>query len=279
MRDYTCCRVASTLLGLTCAGLGSYGAFEFAYKLEGTVSYLVIAAPVVAVTAALIPPMAEATWRAGGYVKALLWWAVLIPASAVVFFSAAERVHDAKAGAEAERGALRGAAARASAGLTTAEAELAAARAAANKARGQKQCGPECRTKLAAEVSAQADVDAARLAMLHAERKATTESPLKAPVWLLPAALDAAPSWRSGRDSRVGRAGSLAANLPRGGGAVWGAVDAGHRCRRGVVWRTTTTSSLSMPRRGNLRARPPGGLSACPVGEFHSRVPPSGLFN
>ena len=80
MRDYNYCRVASTLLGLTCAGLGSYGAFEFAYKLEGTMSYLVIAAPVVAVTAALIPPIAEATWRAGGYVKALLWWAVLVPA-------------------------------------------------------------------------------------------------------------------------------------------------------------------------------------------------------
>src|SRR5262245_23834314 len=107
MRDYTPYRVASTVLGLSCAGLGSYGAFEFAQKLEGAISYLVIAAPVVAVAAALIPPIAEATWRAGGYVKALLWWAVLIPAGAVVFYSAAERVQDAKAGAEAERGAFR----------------------------------------------------------------------------------------------------------------------------------------------------------------------------
>ena len=46
MCDYTRYRVASTLLGLICAGLGSYGAFEFAYKLERTMSYLVIAAPV-----------------------------------------------------------------------------------------------------------------------------------------------------------------------------------------------------------------------------------------
>lgn len=38
---------------------------------------------------------------------------------------------------------------------------------------------------------AQADVEAAKLALLHAEQKAITESPLKAPVWLLPAALDA----------------------------------------------------------------------------------------
>jgi hypothetical protein len=51
MRDYTPYRVASTVLGLSCAGLGSYGAFEFAHKLEGTMSYLVIAAPVVAVAA------------------------------------------------------------------------------------------------------------------------------------------------------------------------------------------------------------------------------------
>ena len=131
--------------------------------------------------------------------KALLWWAVLVPAGAVVFFSAAERVHDAKAGAEAERGALRSAAARASATLTKAEAELVLARAAANKARGQKQCGPECRTKLAAEASAQADVEAARRALLQAEQKATTESPLKAPAWLLQWHSTRSPSWRSGR--------------------------------------------------------------------------------
>jgi hypothetical protein len=174
MRDYTPYRVASTVLGLSCAGLGSYGAFEFAHKLEGTMSYLVIAAPAVAVAAALIPPRAEATWRTGGCVKALLWWAVLVPAGAVVFFSAAERVHDAKAGAEAERGAYRNAAARAFATLNMAEAELAMARAAANRARVQKQCGPECRTKLAAEASAQADFEAAKHSLLRAERKATT---------------------------------------------------------------------------------------------------------
>jgi hypothetical protein len=99
-------RLGAFALGLICAGLGCYGAYEFAYRLEGSVTYLVLAAPVIAGTAALIPPIAEATWRAGGYVKALLWWAVLVPAGAVVFYSAAERVHDAKAGAEADRGAL-----------------------------------------------------------------------------------------------------------------------------------------------------------------------------
>lgn len=112
------------------------------HKLEGLVTYLVLAAPVIAATAALIPPIAEETWRDGAPLKALLWWAVRVPAGAVVFFSAAERVHAAKAGAETERSVLRGAASRAEATLVRAEAELVTARAGANTARGQKQCGP-----------------------------------------------------------------------------------------------------------------------------------------
>ena len=120
----------------------------------------------------------------------MLWWAVLVPAAAVVFYSAAERVHVAKAGAQAERSALRGAAARAQAALTSSEAELAKARADANAARAQKQCGPVCRTKLAAEAAAKADVEAARRELFSAESKATTDSPLQASTWLLPAALD-----------------------------------------------------------------------------------------
>src|SRR4026207_1133703 len=99
--------------GTACASLVCYGAFEFAYRLEGSVSYLVIAAPVVALTAALIPPLAEAIWRSGAYIKALLWWATLIPAGAVVFYSASERIHAAKGGGEAERAALRSAVTRA----------------------------------------------------------------------------------------------------------------------------------------------------------------------
>jgi len=146
MPDYNLHRAAATVIGLTCAGLGCYGAFEFARKLEGTITYLVVASPVVALTAALIPPLAEGTWRAGGRLKAVLWWIALVPAAAVVFFSAAERVHVAKAGVQAERSALRSAAVRVQAALTRSEAELAKARADANTARAQKQCGPLCRT-------------------------------------------------------------------------------------------------------------------------------------
>jgi hypothetical protein len=50
-------------LGLVCVGLGCYGAFEFAPRLEGEVTYLVLAAPVIAATAALIPPIAETAKR------------------------------------------------------------------------------------------------------------------------------------------------------------------------------------------------------------------------
>jgi hypothetical protein len=64
------------------------------------------------------------------------------------------------------------------------------ARADANKARGQKKCGFDCRTKLAAETVAQADVQAARWELLLTEKTVTTDSPLEAPTWLLPAALD-----------------------------------------------------------------------------------------
>jgi hypothetical protein len=37
----TVVRLSTLLLGLICAALGAYGAFEFAHKLEGGFSYLV----------------------------------------------------------------------------------------------------------------------------------------------------------------------------------------------------------------------------------------------
>ena len=56
----TAIRLGALALGVSCAGLGAFGAYEFAYRLEYGVSYLVLAAPLIAVTAALIPPIAEA---------------------------------------------------------------------------------------------------------------------------------------------------------------------------------------------------------------------------
>ena len=165
-------RLGALALGMVCSCLGMYGAFEFALKLEGNaVTYIVLAAPVIAGAAAIIPVFAEATWRERAYLKALLWWAALVPAGAVVFFSAAERVHVAKAGAQAERS--RSSECRVSCPGCTHQgrSDLAQARADANKARAQKQCGPDCRSKLAAEAAAQADVDAARRELLAAEKQ------------------------------------------------------------------------------------------------------------
>jgi hypothetical protein len=65
-------RYASIVLGVVTALLGMYGAFQFGLKLEGEVSYLTIAAPVIAGAAALIPPMAEQAWRQRQYAKSLL---------------------------------------------------------------------------------------------------------------------------------------------------------------------------------------------------------------
>ena len=138
-------RLGALALGIVCSGLGMYGAYEFAFKLAGNaVTYLVLAAPVIAGAAAIMPYLAETTWQQGQPLKSLLWWLALVPAGAVVFFSAAERVHVAKAGAVAERSAHRSAVERARGTLAKAEADMAKARADANKARGQKQCGPDC---------------------------------------------------------------------------------------------------------------------------------------
>lgn len=183
-------RCASIILGIVTACLGMWGAYQFGLKLEGSVSYLTIAAPVIAGAAALIPPLAEQAWRSRQYAKSLLWWAVLIPSAATVFFGAAERVHAAKAGAEAERSALRKDAERAESELAEAKEVALKAEAQALKAEARKTCGASCREAKLARDEANAKLGQAKHALLVAETRATTEASLKAPEWLLPAALD-----------------------------------------------------------------------------------------
>jgi hypothetical protein len=183
-------RWASIILGFVTAMLGMWGAYQFGLKLEGTVSYLTIAAPVIAGAAAIIPPLAEQAWRSKHYAKSLLWWAVLVPAATTVFFGAAERVHVAKAGAEAKRLALRKDADRASRDLAEAKEQAQRADAQALKAEAKKTCGASCREAKLARDEANAKLDQAKQALLAAETRATTEASLKAPEWLLPAALD-----------------------------------------------------------------------------------------
>jgi hypothetical protein len=178
-------------IGVIATVLGCIGAWEYALKLEGgRVSYLVLAAPVVAVAAGIIPPIAHWSWAAGDRVRAILWWLVLIPVAAVVFFGAAERVHTAKAGSQAERTALRSAAERAKADLSSAKSELTQADQREARFRGAKQCGPQCRAARETVVQARQRVVDAEAKLIAADSKAASESPLTAPIWLLPAALD-----------------------------------------------------------------------------------------
>src|SRR5437660_11284897 len=95
-------RALALIIGLATGAIGCYGAFEFALKLDGH-SYLTFAAPLIALSAMCLPPLGERAWVARQYMKAIVIWLTFIPAAAVVFFAAAERTHNAKAGAEAER--------------------------------------------------------------------------------------------------------------------------------------------------------------------------------
>ena len=188
---YDAAKVASTAIGLACAGLSSYGAFESQYSLEGSMNYLVVAAPLVVAFAAGIPPLAEATWASGARIKASLWWVVLVPAAALAFFSAAERVHLAKAGAQAERQAVRNAAQRAERDLSDAKAAVGRTEADERAARSLKRCGDECRGKWEAATSAaRRRVAEAAQALTLVEAEAVQEATQRAPAWLLPACLD-----------------------------------------------------------------------------------------
>lgn len=183
-------RIVATLIGIGLAGLGAWGAYEYALRLEGQVTYLVIAAPLVALMAALIPPLAERTWRAGHRFLATLWWLALIPAAAMVFLAVAERTHYAKAGASAERSAVQAARNRAEEALRDARSVHAKAQAEADRFSGVKQCGPQCqRARGTAEATLQRVV-AAEGALTKADSGTRSEAELAAPAWLLPAALD-----------------------------------------------------------------------------------------
>lgn len=182
-------RIAAFSVGAACAALSAVGAYEMQLKQEGgTLNYLVVAAPLVAVCAALVPVLAE---REAHRMRALLWWLVCLPAAAaVVFFGAAERVHLSKAAGQSERDALRGAVVRAETALKEAKAETLKARQQADKVKGWKQCGDVCRAAQIAYDARKVEQEAAEKALQQAQSKAVTEASLTAPVWLLPAALD-----------------------------------------------------------------------------------------
>lgn len=178
-------------LGTLAAGIGCYGAYEQSAAIHG--GYLMVAAPVVAGASALIPFFVERTWQAGHRIKALVFALILIPAAATVFFAAAERVHSAKAGAEAERAALRQAIGRASQAHLEAQAKASKAEADAKvwRAKSDRICSTVCQAKWQGEAQAARGREAEALrAVTTAQALSTEESPIQAPIWLLPMALD-----------------------------------------------------------------------------------------
>lgn len=177
-------------LGTIAAGIGCYGAYEQSAINGG---YLMVAAPVVALASAVIPFFAEEAWAARHRVKGVLLAMILIPAAATVFYAAAERVHLAKAGAEAERAALRSAVTLAERALDDAKASAVKAETDAKvwRSKSARACDPACVAKWDAAFSAaRGRVGAASEGVTAAAAKASVESALKAPVWLLPLALD-----------------------------------------------------------------------------------------
>jgi hypothetical protein len=186
-------RATALAVGVAAASVGCYAAYEFAAKMDG--GYLMVAAPIVAAAAALIPCYFEIAFRDRQWVRGFALLAVWLGCAAVVFYSATERNHDAKAGAEAERSSLRLIADRAQTELTNAKAAKDAATAVANRIRGLegKACKPiTCQSVKATEEAAINRLAAAEKALAAAEAKAVTESGIKQPDWLLPIALDIA---------------------------------------------------------------------------------------
>jgi leucyl-tRNA synthetase len=179
------------IIGLGAGILGCFGAYEYALKLEkDVITYLVIAAPLVAIMATLIPPLAEHCWREGEHFKSIIWWSSLVPVAALIFLSAAERVHMAKANQSAEIVAKQSAVSRAYTALDEAKAELKLAEADEAKAKATKNCGQQCQARLERAKMARDRVAVAEAALSEKQSIAVEESKWKPPAWLLPLCLD-----------------------------------------------------------------------------------------
>jgi hypothetical protein len=186
-------RIVSFLMGTAAGAISAYGAYEYAIKLEGSITYLALAAPLVAIAVATIPPKAISYWAAGDTALALFTWVALIPCAVFLFFTAAERVHLAKAGAEAERNARVLTAMRAAEAYKEARSKLTPElqRAeASGKANPSCAKNNNCRTSLALAVQIRQEIERAEASLAKSQAVATVESAYKAPAWLLPACMD-----------------------------------------------------------------------------------------
>lgn len=181
------------LLGLAAAGLNCYGAFEQGLLLDkGSMSYMTIAAPVIAFGALFIPYFAECAWKAGQPIKTLLWVLVLVPTVATVFYAGAERVHNAKAGLIAENRAQAIAVSRAEKTLDELkEARNRAEKAAADGRKFSKNCSDACVRRLDEAFNQAVErVTQGEKKVRDIQAAVISASPLTMPIWLMPVALD-----------------------------------------------------------------------------------------
>jgi hypothetical protein len=186
----TAARVLAFALGGAIVGAECYGQFDYVVRLDGF-RYLAVASPLAPAIAALSLPFAERAKAAKQYLKALALGLAFVLAGWTVVSTMSERVHDAKAGNEAERLASHTAAARAETALVAAKAELKAAQTAADKVRGldAKACTNKCLSIRATETAARTRVTEAEAAVRKAQSQATTASDIAPPAWLMPIAL------------------------------------------------------------------------------------------
>jgi hypothetical protein len=194
-----------SLIYAAAAGVGCFAAYEAAAKADG--GYLMVAAPVVALAAALIPAYFDRALRDRQWLRGIVLFIVWVPCALTVFYTAAERVHLAKASGEAQRAALHQVVERAKAELAEANQAKAAATTAANRIRGLdgKACRVTCLSIKATEVAAISRAANAETALAAAEARAVTEASIKQPEWLQPLALDLAGIMLIGAGFGLGR--------------------------------------------------------------------------
>jgi uncharacterized membrane protein len=192
MKTLILTRITALVVGAAAAGVGCYASYEAAAKADG--GYLMLAAPIVALAAALIPCLWERALHDRQWLRAAALFVVWLPCVSTVLYTAVERNHLAKAGGEAQRAALRMTVERAKTTVAEAKAAKVEATAKADKTRGldAKACKNACQSARANEATAIGRLAEAETALAAAESKAVTEADFKQSPWLLPLALEGA---------------------------------------------------------------------------------------
>lgn len=178
------------IAGVAAGAVAAYGAWEYMLRIEGSVTYLVIAVPIIAFMGLFVPSIAEWHWKREETFKTIFWLGSLVAVLAVVFLNNAERLERSKAAMSAETRALSSQAVRARAELEAAEAALPSAEKGEAAAKAKKTCNDRCREALLLAETARKRVEDARSAVFKAEADDIGGSKWTAPPWLLPLALD-----------------------------------------------------------------------------------------